>query len=96
LNRWLQRFRKCPGLSYRTLNRENKGVIEEEIGDLQDMSAFSSLLSEYNPKDIFNAHRCALFFILLPDKTYAFKDERKLSCGHEESRENSCASMCKY
>lgn len=48
---------------------KNKGVTEEEIGDLEDMSAFPSLLTEYNPKTIFNTLQCALFFSLPLDKT---------------------------
>jgi hypothetical protein len=69
LNRSLHRFRKCPGLRYRMMNRKNKGVTVEEIGNLEDMSAFSALLTEYNPKAIFNTLQCALFFSLPLDKT---------------------------
>jgi hypothetical protein len=46
LNTWHHQFRKCPGLSYRMMNRGNKHVTEEEIGDLEDMSPFSSLLTK--------------------------------------------------
>jgi hypothetical protein len=54
-----------------------------------------SLLSEYHPKDIFNADECGLFLSLLLDKTYAFQDE---SC-HEGKRSKDritllvCADM---
>jgi hypothetical protein len=37
------------------------------------MEVLPSLLSEYDPKDIFNADECGLFFNLLPGKTHAFK-----------------------
>jgi hypothetical protein len=52
----------------------------------------SSLLSEYNPKDIFNADQCGLFFSLLTDKTYAFIDE---SChGSKWSKDRITGLVC--
>jgi hypothetical protein len=61
------------------MSRESGSVIEEEVGSWKT-GMLPSLLSEYCPKDIFNADECALFFNLLPDKTYAFIGE---SCQDE-------------
>jgi hypothetical protein len=55
------------------MKRENKGIIEEETGDLEDMNAFSSLLTEYNPKALFSTLQYALFFSLPLDKVKLLK-----------------------
>jgi hypothetical protein len=71
---WLDQFRKCVGLSYRTMSRESGSVIEKEVG-AWETGMLPSLLSEYRPKDIFDADGCVLFLNLFPDKTYAFIGE---------------------
>jgi hypothetical protein len=53
---------------------ESKSVIEEKAG-ASKMRVLPSFPNVFYPKDIFNAGECGLFFSLLPDKTYVFRDE---------------------
>jgi hypothetical protein len=69
LNGWFDQFRKCAELSYRTMSRESRSVIEKEVGAWKT-GMLLSLLSEYLPKDIPNADECVLLFNLFADKSF--------------------------
>jgi hypothetical protein len=56
------------------MGRESRSVTGKEVDALKTRM-LPSLLSEYQPKDVFNADECVLFFNLFPDKTYAFIGE---------------------
>ena len=51
-----------------------------------------TLLSEYNPNDIFNADETGLFFRLLPDKTLDFKGA-DLSWGKVQQGQTYCSCL---
>ena len=52
----------------------------------------SNILKHYSPDQIYNADETGLFFRLLPDKTFEFKD---VKC-HGGSEENNCSCLCKH
>jgi hypothetical protein len=56
------------GLSYRTMSKESKRVIEEEVGAWK-IGVLPSLVSEYHLKHMFKADECGLISSLLSDKT---------------------------
>jgi hypothetical protein len=72
-------------------NHEWEYKIDEEVGAWK-VGILPSLLSEYCPKDIFNANQCGLFSSVLPDKTCASKDG---SChGGKRSKSRITVLLC--
>jgi hypothetical protein len=53
---------------------EYRSIIKEKTG-ASKMTLLPSFLTVFYPKDIFNAHKCGMFFSLLPDKPYVFRDK---------------------
>lgn len=89
-NGWLEGFKRRHGISFKKAAGESKsvdqGVCNQWTEDLPN------LLTEYHPKDIYNADETALFFKCLPDKTFTFKGQE---ChGGKRSKERLTILQC--
>jgi hypothetical protein len=71
-NGWIQRSKKRSGLVYRKVCGEANSVNPEVVA-WKDTTLLH-LMAKYSPKNIFNADEFGLFYNMLPDKTYTFKD----------------------
>ena len=69
---WISRFVKRNNISFCKMSGESNSVpinlVEKWL--LEEMPR---IMSQYSPKDIFNADETGLFYKCLPDKTYEFK-----------------------
>ena len=54
---------------------------------------FQNILKDYSPDQIYNADETGLFFRLLPDKTFEFKD---VKCHGGKQRQINCSCLCKH
>ncbi|XP_008181899.1 tigger transposable element-derived protein 6-like [Acyrthosiphon pisum] len=72
-NGWLQKFRERHNISFKNIcgegNSVDTSVIEKWLEKLK------TLISDYEPKNIFNCDETGLFFRALPDKTLCLKNE---------------------
>ncbi|XP_025205099.1 tigger transposable element-derived protein 6-like [Melanaphis sacchari] len=72
-NGWLQKFRERHNISFKNIcgegNSVDTSVVEKWLEKLK------TLISDYEPKNIFNCDETGLFFRALPDKTLCLKNE---------------------
>eukprot|EP00062_Callorhinchus_milii_P003525 gi/632940940/ref/XP_007885601.1/ PREDICTED: tigger transposable element-derived protein 4-like [Callorhinchus milii] len=79
-NGWLERFKSRHGVSLR------RSQISSAIKiDKWKTTTLAAILSEYEPRDIYNAGETGLFWQLLPNRTLAFKRE-KCSSGKQSKQ----------
>ncbi|GFS60049.1 tigger transposable element-derived protein 4 [Trichonephila clavipes] len=71
---WLDRFRNRHGIVYRQISGEAEAVNEDDISSWKN-NVLPSLLQDYAPEDVYNADEFGLFFKLMPDKSFVFKNE---------------------
>ncbi|GFV82570.1 tigger transposable element-derived protein 4 [Trichonephila clavipes] len=82
---WLDRFHNRHGIVYRQISGEAEAVNEDDISSWKN-NVLPSLLQDYAPEDVYNADEFGLFFKLMPDKSFVFKNE---TChGGKLSKEN--------
>lgn len=72
LNGWLTRFKQRHDLVLKSVSGERASVGQETCATWREQK-LREYLSEYKPEDIFNADETALFYKMLPEKT--FKDD---------------------
>jgi hypothetical protein len=90
-NGWIHRFKKRSDLVYRKASGEANSVNPEEVVAWKDTTLLH-LMAKYSPKDIFNADEFGLFYNMLPDKTYTFKEA---SCkGTKINKERITVLVC--
>lgn len=75
---WLDRFRRRHGIVYRQISGKAESVSNNGIENWKN-NVLPSLLRDYTPDDIYNADEFGLFFKLMPDKSFVFKNETCLS-----------------
>ncbi|XP_025409934.1 tigger transposable element-derived protein 6-like [Sipha flava] len=72
-NGWLEKFRERHNISFKNIcgegNSVDTSVVEKWLEKLK------TLISDYEPKNIFNCDETGLFFRALPDKTLCLKNE---------------------
>ncbi|XP_051162414.1 tigger transposable element-derived protein 4-like [Leptopilina boulardi] len=73
-NGWFQGFKRRHDIVFKKLSGESKSVDVSVCN--QWTKDLPNLLREYDPEDIYNADETGLFFKCLPDKTFAFKEEK--------------------
>lgn len=87
---WVEKFKNRHGLASRVLSGESASVDNDSVA--QWMTDLKTLISKYEPKDIYNCDETGLFYRLMPDRTLAFKGE---SChGGKKSKERLTALLC--
>nr|XP_057933526.1 tigger transposable element-derived protein 4-like [Doryrhamphus excisus] len=73
-NGWFTRFKQRYNLTYKRVSRETKhGSALSQPGEWKERLA--KVLSDYNPRDIYNADETALFFKFTPNDTNATPGE---------------------
>ena len=87
---WLERFKARHGIVFQ-MSGESALVTEDMTSDWLG-TKLPTLLSEYQPTDIFNADETGLFWKCLPDKTLHMKDE--LCSGGKRSKERIMVLVC--
>ena len=91
-NGWFDRFRKRYNLKNHKICGESGGVNEEVIVDwLRD--SFYPLLKSYNMTDIYNVDETALFYELLPGRTYTIT-EKGNSFGSKQPKSRITVLLC--
>ena len=90
-NGWLHRFKACYDFSLREISGEANAVNEGDVRTWIN-ATLPSLMKDYMPEDIYNADEFGLFFKVLPNKTFAFKDD---NChGGKYSKERLSVLVC--
>ena len=74
-NGWQQKLNKRYDISYKAYRGEAAEVNDEIVNEWK--SKIPQLIEGYEPQNIFNFDETALFYRLLPSKTFAFKDESR-------------------
>lgn len=88
---WLDRFRSRHGIVYRQISGEAESVNDDDIASWKD-NVLPSLLYDYAPEDVYNADEFGLFYKLMPDKSFVFKNE---TChGGKMSKERLTVLAC--
>ena len=72
-NGWVSRFKDRHGLVFKKLAGESAEVSVESTDAW--LESLPSLLWGYEPCDVYNADKTGLFFIVLPDRTLAYKGD---------------------
>lgn len=73
-NGWIDRFKNRYDIVYRAVSGESASVDQLTVSEWKD-KVLPSLHEKFDEKDIFNVDECALFYNMLPDKTFALKGE---------------------
>jgi hypothetical protein len=90
-NRWLGRFKRRHGLTYKNLCGESASVDTDTV-DYWKTESLLRNLEDYKPNEIFNADETGIFFSLLPSKTCAIRGD---PChGGKKSKERLNALLC--
>jgi hypothetical protein len=72
-NGWLNRFQSRHSVVFRTISGESAKVNTTTIDGWKQR--LPTLIDKYNENDIFNCDETALFFKILPDKSFVLKKE---------------------
>ena len=72
---WLQKFKARHGITCQVVNGESRDAPVESVAEWHKDLPF--IISEYEPKNIFNADETALFYHLMPNRTLAYKGGKK-------------------
>ncbi|XP_049522088.1 tigger transposable element-derived protein 6-like isoform X1 [Dermacentor silvarum] len=87
---WLHRFKERHGLVYRVVCGEGKKVDQSAVSDW--LNTLPALISDYAPRDIFNADKAGLFFNLQPERSSCVKGQ---ACqGGQKSKERITVLFC--
>jgi hypothetical protein len=73
-NGWLESFRACHNINFRSLSGESAGVDLEAAEDWK--SKLKQVVSEYPPQNQFNADETGLFYRQIPRKSLVQKGEK--------------------
>lgn len=70
---WLHRFKERHELSFKKICGESASVSDSDVVHWQ--SKLPEIISDFEPKNVFNVDETGLFFKCMPDKTLTFKGE---------------------
>ncbi|XP_045215110.1 tigger transposable element-derived protein 4-like [Mercenaria mercenaria] len=87
---WLDRFKERNNITFKTVSGESKSVDQNEVDKWS--VTLKSVLSQYEPRDIYNADERGLFLKLTPDKTLEFKNVKCV--GGKRSKERITVLVC--
>lgn len=71
---WLDKWRKRHSINFKCISGEASSVNQFDVTEFNEK--LPSIVSGYEPRDIYNADESGLFFRALPDKTMALKSEK--------------------
>ncbi|XP_049267194.1 tigger transposable element-derived protein 6-like [Rhipicephalus sanguineus] len=87
---WLHRFKERHGLVYKVVSGEAKKVDESQVSDW--LNTLPALISDYAPRNVFNADEAGLFFNLQPERSLCMKGQ---AChGSQKSKERVTVLFC--
>jgi hypothetical protein len=89
-NGWVEKFRKRNNIAFKSVCGEAASVDEEAVDNWK--AKIPEIIANYAECDIFNADETGLFYIVLPDKTMAFKNE--ICTGGKISKERLTVLLC--
>ena len=72
---WLDNFKKCHGITFKTVQGEAGAVDSQSLLEWQQQ-VLRPLLRQFSADDVFNLDETGLLWQLLPNKTMAFRGER--------------------
>ncbi|XP_008189539.1 tigger transposable element-derived protein 4-like [Acyrthosiphon pisum] len=81
---WLTNFKKRNGIVFKKMCGESSSVDDNVCSEWH--RKLSTLLKNYEPRNMFNTDETALFFKCLPDKTFTFKEEKCHGRKHSKDR----------
>jgi len=81
---WLTNFKKRNGIVFKKICGESSSVDDNVCSEWH--RKLSTLLKNYEPRNVFNTDETALFFKCLPDKTFTFKEEKCHGGKHSKDR----------
>ncbi|XP_033739299.1 tigger transposable element-derived protein 6-like [Pecten maximus] len=89
---WVDRFKERHGICFKKICGEAKSVDTSSDAMTKWADDLRTILSEYQPNNIFNADETGIFYRLLPDRTLDFKGT---DChGGKRSKERLTALVC--
>jgi transposase-like protein/uncharacterized membrane protein len=88
---WLDRFKKRHCITYKSVCGERQSVDEATTLSWTE-EVLKPTLAKYKSVDVFNADETGLFWRLLPDKTFSFKNEK--CYGGKKSKERITVVVC--
>jgi len=89
---WLERFKTRHNITFKKVCGESKSVDENSDQINEWKKKLGNILKDYSPDQIYNADETGLFFRLMPDKTFEFKDKK---ChGGKLSKDRLTALVC--
>ena len=90
-NSWLQRWKTRHGILFKVIHGE-RGDVNEQSTDAWVEEVLRPTLARFEPDNVYNLDETALFWRLLPDKTFSFKGEK--CTGGKKSRERITVMLC--
>ena len=72
---WLRRWKERNNITFKTVSGVSNSVTPDMVNSWSETS-LTTLLSNYELKNIYNADEFGLFFQCLPNKTYQVKSEK--------------------
>lgn len=73
-NGWLDRFCKRHNINFKTVCGESADV--DEVSVQNWITKLKSIIKDYDAKDIFNADETGLYYLAMPNKTFALKSDK--------------------
>lgn len=90
-NGWLDRWKRRHNIVFKTMSGERASVDETKT-DAWVEEVLLPTLNNYEEKDIYNMDETGLFWKLVPDKSFAFKNDR---CkGQKKSKDRVTVLLC--
>ena len=83
-NQYIEGLKKRQNLKWITERGESDSVDEEVINNWEPR--LHEMISDFDQKDVYNLDETALFYQLLPNKTYSFSTESGFGCKKLKSR----------
>ena len=72
---WISRWKTHHDISCKKMAGESASVSEESIRHWKEVVS-KEIMAKYSPEDILNCDECGLLWMLTPDTTHAFKEEK--------------------
>lgn len=89
-NGWLDRFCKRHDINFKTISGESADVDEVSVQDW--FTKLKLIIKDYDDKDIFNADETGLYYLAMPNKTFALKSDK--CAGRKSAKQRVTILFC--
>lgn len=89
-NGWLDRFCKRHDINFKTISGESADVDEVSVQDW--FTKLKLIIKDYDVKDIFNADETGLYYLAMPNKTFALKSDK--CAGRKSAKQRVTILFC--